>query len=1289
MTTILQMLLALVLHSDNTKADSKILPDENEHVGGSTEATREKAIDSDQNKTQDELSHETRGIDLLTEQNVTKIVEPETDMDVKAETRKLEANEKPRDASEQAVEIEEAADGEVRKKPPAIEADETGAHPNQEFFPPQAGFERLNEAEMDTERPGIELTGDEETQFVETETRFLMPLEVGVIDELYNFVNEYPNSQVTNVDQASVSTQDSAGGVKKAAIFEHPRAEGYARIEYELILPELADDEQLILHFSIGLRDGVDFDYLLTKPDGVRFAIEISREQRFEDFSIACQWEEHVLNLSKYAGRQIQVAFLTDCNGVGNTNYDWAVWGNPRLLKLSRASSLTEQSQVEPEIIRGIALGSSGGESPKLFASEFVLDAYTPISEIANVASQRMQRYSADAEIVEFRLYAEQPQLEIVDVGPTAALVTAGDDFELQCTVRNTGLIPLVTANRVSVSLNRIKMRRGHHMQTIKLLNPSEETTLVWQIRSFSRQTATSISASLRYQTEQGEIHQTVEKVIEVRPGISKLSTEISQELHTCEMDGHVITENRNLRALFVRGYEGFEYYLLFAAKNGHYREVAVCNAISEIRYRDAKGNIQHSRITPSTYRLSGNSEGESIVLLSCEEKDIDGVLWSYEVRFSIREDSKLLKTEHRLVTDAKRELIVFNGPMLYAGDGTFGGGKNAALFPGLEFLENGESSSDTRDAAPPLNNRLVPHPYKITIPLMAVEHNKSLVGLMWNPMDTWDGKHKTLSAIFASPNWYMHQKNHLMGLFLPTPPDWVHENSMEASTPYLMEANHPIMLNAQIILDGNASILDAISLWTDAYGMPDPLKAPRSDEDELLLSRHGFMQTVWDEETGKSRHCVDWKPANAPGFATLLWYDYLATRDESVRQRVVEIAENTIRESGDGSLISSALCHIMNWEFPFYYGHLETSLDRLKEITRGLIEAQQSNGSWGFNPATDRARTLGEAGDTVLGICAHPALMLLKHARITGDEESLAAGLRALRFMERFQIPRGAQVWECPIYQPDLLAAAHAVAAYVEGYEITNEKINLECAEHWAETGLPFLYYWNLPDRPGMRFASIPVFGTTFHTHPWFGVPVQWNGLVFAYYLQQLAPHSNRQPWSKIAESITVSAMYQQWTGGELKGTYPDGFYGFCTERRGPHLNPENIMVNLYALRGLDPDISTAIIRYDHGRIHVSTGAKIDSVQCDDSAKLDFKLRYVQHETSYTIITGFGRKPAAIRAQHKDIADVDNLEAVESGWLHREEKDIIFMKYKHSVGEIDFEVLPPVQRGAREEIPS
>lgn len=1295
-----QMLLALVFHTDNTNADAETPLDENDHIDGSKDGTGESSNELNQRISEDEHTEDTEDFDscaitqveqlpeigdkFITERNDPTITELETKVDSTIQSEESETDEKSLDTSEKLLEPEETTDEQAGASQTPIEAPESGAQVNENLPSNNSELGTLDETETHAQP-----SGDEITKSAEAEPDVGIPLKVGAASEMYNFVKEFPNSQVSNVEQALASAQDSAGGVKKPAVFEHPRAEGYASIEYDLILPQIAANENLILHFSIALRDGVDFDDPLAKADGVRFAIEVLGKQRFEGFSIACRWEEHVLDLSKDAGRQIKIAFLTDCNRAGNTNYDWAIWGNPRILKLSPASSPPKSNGAESEMIRGIALGSSGGEPPELLASEFVLDAYVPISEIEKTVSQRWRPDNTDSSIAELCLYAEQPKLEIVTAGPTTAIVTAGHDFELQCTVRNNGLVPLVSTNRASVSLNRIKLRRGHHTRTIKLLNPGEETTLVWQIRNFSRRTMTSIAASLKYHTLQGEIHEMVEKVIEVRPGISKLSTEISQELHTCELDGHVITENRNLRALFVRGQEGFEYYLLFVAKNGHYRQVAVCNAISEIRYRDSDGNIQHIRITPSTYRLSGNNQGDSIVLMNFEVRDIDGVLWSYEARFSLREDSKLLKTEHQLMTDSKRELIVFNGPMLYAGDGTFGNGKNAALFPGLEFLENGESSSDTRDAAPPLNNRLVPHPYKITIPLMAVEYSRSLVGLFWNPLDTWDGEHNTLSAVFASPNWYMHQKNHLMGLFLPTLPDWVDENCMEASTPYPIEPNHPIVLKAQILLDGNSSILDALSLWTDAYGMPEPLEAPRSDEDELLLSRHGLMKTVWDEKTGKSRHCIDWKPENAPGFATLLWYDYLATRDESVKQRVIEIAENTIRESGDGSLISPALCHILKWEFPFYYGQVEASLHKLKAVAKGLIDAQESNGSWLFSPSTERTRTLGEAGDTVLGICAHSALMLLKHARIASDEESLAAGLKALRFMERFRIPRGAQVWECPIYQPDLLAAAYAVAAYVEGYEVTGEMVELTCAEYWAGTGLPFLYYWNLPNRPEMRFASIPVFGTTFHTHPWFGIPVQWNGLVFAYYLQRLARHSNRQPWSKVAEGITVNAMHQQWTEGEFKGTYPDGFYGFCTERRGPHLNPENIMANLYALRGLDPDISTAIIRRDQKRIHLSTGAKIELAERGDSGKLDFKLRYVQHETSYTIITGNGGIPAAIRAQNEEIHMVDNLEAVESGWLYREEKDIIFMKYKHPAGEINFETLPAVQRDEKAELSS
>ena len=58
--------------------------------------------------------------------------------------------------------------------------------------------------------------------------------------------------------------------------------------------------------------------------------------------------------------------------------------------------------------------------------------------------------------------------------------------------------------------------------------------------------------------------------------------------------------------------------------------------------------------------------------------------------------------------------------------------------------------------------------------------------------------------------------------------------------------------IKTEIIVDGNASILDAVAHWTDAYGTPEPLQPPRSDEEEILLSRHGFMHTTWGRKYKK-----------------------------------------------------------------------------------------------------------------------------------------------------------------------------------------------------------------------------------------------------------------------------------------------------------------------------------------------------------------------------------------------------------------------------------------------------
>lgn len=1128
------------------------------------------------------------------------------------------------------------------------------------------------------------------------------PLGFGVIDEIYNFAASSSNSQAQGAEQALENNHFSAGGVAKPGIVQQPLGVDTARSEYRLSLPQVEDEAKLILHFSTGLRDETDSDTPQTKPRSVRFSIEISDDRHFEEVSTETKWNEHAIDLSERAGKEIQVTFLTSRDESRDDGNNSALWGNPRILKLIRTPSPVEKSKAEPTSMTGLVIGSFNEMKPTgkdgkpnggLSVLEFAYESPTPVSKIADEVGQRIiadvqsNGFSIEhlAQDFGFALYSELPKLELSALGLNTAVVTVSEDFEVQCTLRNTGSVGLSPANQTSVAINRVKLRRGRHVYPIKTLDAGDETKLVWNLRRFSRESTAQISVSLKYQTPLGEVRQTLESVIEIQPAALKVPSQIVSELHTHNLQEHVVLGNKHLRLLFVQGTRGFEYFTLFSARHGSYRQAGTSHAMTTIRYRNSKNETEQFRIIPTIYRLAGNSLGESIVILTGEQQDADGVNWRFETRFSLKEDDKYVQTEYSLSTSDQREILAFNGPTLYAGDRCYGEAKTTALFPGLEFLGTDEPSSNTRDVAAPHNNRLVPHPYKITVPLMAVEYKKTLIGLAWNPLETWDGEHKMLSAVFASPNWHAKQQNHLMGLFLPPAGDWVEENCLEASTPYTLEANRQLKISAHIIIDGNGSISDAVNHWTEVYGAPAPLEPPRSDEKQLSLSRDGFVRAAREKNTGKSQKLVDSAEANLPSIATLMWYDYLATRADNVKQHALAFAESAIRDSGAERSTTSTMRQTLIWELPFYLGNIETGLERFEETTRALIETQEDDGRWRYHPATESTKELEGNGQTVLGICAHFAFILLKHARISGNEDSLNAGLKALKGMDRFKVPRGALASECPLKTPNLLAAAYAVSAYVEAHAITDDKRHIERAEHWAKSGLAFIYHWNLPDRPAMRFASVPAFGTTSHARSWFGVPSQRSGLVFAYHLQHLARHSQRCDWARIAEGIVYSGMRQQQTEGEFRGTYPDSLDEFCTEGRPPYVTPENIMANLYTLRGQDPGISTVIIRHENGRIHLSSGAQIENSSRSGDGTLDFTLGYVDNETSHTTITGYGSIPSAVKAHVKDLPCVEDLEAAESGWLYRQETDIIFVKFKHVESEITFEVLPPTEEKSPE----
>ncbi len=809
----------------------------------------------------------------------------------------------------------------------------------------------------------------------------------------------------------------------------------------------------------------------------------------------------------------------------------------------------------------------------------------------------------------------------------------------------------------------------------------------------------------------------------------ARLTTpENSEERHSIvEVFGRAIDiariQNGALRLEFIRQPDGFTHANVFARQANHWAQVAVWLPLFQ-GLSETAGGLQTWELRPTDARRiheGGNRAAESIEFAG-NRRDSDGVEWRGKLHVTLDADHPVARLHYEWTAAGPRAIHRLLGPNIYVGDGTTGEAKSWGLFPGLEYLFGAERSSNARDFVPNLANRRTPHPHKVTVPLMAVSvgprgqsppeqaarfftpdslkdqplmkaleptHKdpnhiaETTVALTWNPLQRWDSERVFPSTRFVSPNLEEGMRNHRLALFLPSTPEFVPENGDAADNSYSLEAGNTLKLEASLVV-ASGPINVALREWLrESGGLPKPNPWPRSFQQELDVCRAGFLSTVWDAGNEKWRHVVGGGSSHAPGFAALLWLDsQLAESTEArrmSRERVEKVLKTMLR-AGPATLTSQANCHIMQWELPFYCGFLPEALAELEGQIRSLIKTQRPDGSWIYQPATESQADLGQAGDSVLGTCAHHAATLLRFARVTGDAKALEAGERALRFMEGFRVPRGGQTWECPMYEPDILAAAYAVRAYHDGYRSTGNPRWLHDAVYWAESGVPFVYLWTLPDKPMMLGATIPVFGSTFYTHSWLAIPVQWCGLVYAYHIQHLAKELEHAPlrstdsplqlalnflpadWNRIAELITSSALYQQFDDGERVGAYPDSISRF--ELRNPvYINPEDILVNVLALRGHDADIKTKRIKSGKGNIVVSSAAEISDCQATP-AGARWRLHFFRGELSHSVV--IGPKPQSVFVDGKRLDPASSPLRRNVGWWWDEEKLRLYLAAWH-----------------------
>jgi hypothetical protein len=453
-------------------------------------------------------------------------------------------------------------------------------------------------------------------------------------------------------------------------------------------------------------------------------------------------------------------------------------------------------------------------------------------------------------------------------------------------------------------------------------------------------------------------------------------------------------------------------------------------------------------------------------------------------------------------------------------------------LLAGVEYLGRDEQSSSTLDIETAEHLRVEPDRLDVTLPLMAFVTDAASVALTWAD--------PAVQPSYATPDFVDHAPGHRMTL-----------RGGRIAAAVRVTAGWP---------DGER--LEQAILWAVQRrgGLPPPPPAPRSFAEQMRLSLDGYDGIIRDHDRGGWFHAV------VPGVRTL----------PAQGAPLADLVSTIFRITGtlppvDGLALGGA--HVRDSTSYLVSGRGREWRAAIDDEARATRARQRPDGSWRYDGEFRR----GHFEDTASGLCATSAVTLLEHARLTGAEDSLAAGLRGLAFLRRFRTPRGAQTWEVPLHTPDLLASAHATWAAVRAFELTGDATHLDEARRWAITGLPFVYQWS--DRPVMLYATIAVYGATQWRRPnWIGLPVQWCGLSYAHALLLLAAHDTTLEWRRLAEGIVVCGEQMQYPDGPSRGTLPDVFDLRRQQRLPADINPSVLVGLRRQLRGLPTGLSVAV---------------------------------------------------------------------------------------------------------------
>jgi hypothetical protein len=145
---------------------------------------------------------------------------------------------------------------------------------------------------------------------------------------VFDFVEHFRRAVLTaDYDPAGMEVQvgeATCAGDSRMALWQHPPVQGSAILEYQVPVP--ANVSHLSLRFATGIRDGSE----LAEGNLVAFRIFVNGWKIWSGTQRIRDWKEYEIDMPTLPGDVARIQFATD--GLGNHEWAWAVWGEPRLV---------------------------------------------------------------------------------------------------------------------------------------------------------------------------------------------------------------------------------------------------------------------------------------------------------------------------------------------------------------------------------------------------------------------------------------------------------------------------------------------------------------------------------------------------------------------------------------------------------------------------------------------------------------------------------------------------------------------------------------------------------------------------------------------------------------------------------------------------------------------------------------------------------------------------------------------------------------------------------------------